>query len=260
MTGQLAWRWCYDLLATRGRGDQWSFMNYGYAPSDPAVQTVALEESETADRMCIQLYDHVVSPVDLAGKDVVEVGAGRGGGAQWISRHRGPRTTTGVDLSDRAVQLCRRHRSGPGLTFVQGDALHLPLPDASVDVVVNVESSHCYPSFPGFLREVHRVLRPGGALLFADLRDRHELDALVADLETGGLRLVSRQDITAEVLEALRTDSDRKAALMRTWFPRPFHGLVGRFAALRGSRTYRRFEERDLVYVSAHLVRAPDTR
>ena len=255
MTGQRVWRWCYDLLAARGRGDQWSFMNYGYAPMDPEVPRLSLDPAEEADRMCIQLYDHVVAPCDLTGKDVLEVGAGRGGGSQWLSRHRGPRTTTGVDLSERAVALCRRHRSGPGLTFLSGDALALPVPDASVDVVVNVESSHCYSSVPAFLGEVRRVLRPGGVLLFADLRDRNEVDELVDQLEASGLRLVSRRDITAEVLHALRIDSDRKAALVRSWFPRPVHGLVARFAALRGSRTYRRFEDGDLVYLSAHLVR-----
>lgn len=255
MTGPRVWRWCYDLLAARGRADQWSFMNYGYAAVDPEAPRLALDPSDEADRMCIQLYDHVVSPCDLAGKDVLEVGAGRGGGAQWLSRHRGPHTTTGVDLSDRAVALCRSHRSGPGLAFLPGDASALPVPDASMDVVLNVESSHCYRSVPAFLDEVRRVLRPGGVLLFADLRDRHEVSDLVAQLETSGLQLVSRRDITVEVLNALRIDSDRKAALVRSWFPRPVHPLVARFAALRGSRTYRRFEEGDLVYLSAHLVR-----
>lgn len=67
--------------------------------------------------------------------------------------------------------------------------------------------------------------------------------------------LVSRRDITAEVLNALRIDSDRKSVLMKAWFPRPFHRAVARFAALRGSRTYRRFQDGELVYLSAHLVR-----
>lgn len=258
MTGQLAWRWCYDLLASRGRGEQWSFMNYGYAPLANGAPPLRLDPADEPDRMCIQLYDHVLSPRDLAGTDVLEVGAGRGGGSQWISRRTGARSTTGVDLSARAVDLCTRHRSGPALTFLQGDALDLPLADASVDVVVNVESSHCYPSVPAFLDEVRRVLRPGGALLFADLRDRQEIDELVEQLATSGLRLVARRDISAEVLEALRIDSDRKAALMRSLFPRPLHGLVARFAALRGSRTYRRFEDGELVYTSAHLERPSD--
>jgi ubiquinone/menaquinone biosynthesis C-methylase UbiE len=46
----------------------------------------------------------------------------------------------------------------------------MPFPDASFDAVINVESSHCYPSMGRFLSEVHRVLRPRGSLLFADLR------------------------------------------------------------------------------------------
>ena len=51
----------------------------------------------------------------------------------------------------------------------------LPLGDASVDVLVNVESSHCYGNFQKFIAEVHRVLKVGGVFLFADFRDDEEI-------------------------------------------------------------------------------------
>src|SRR5437016_10678551 len=68
----------------------------------------------------------------------------------------------GIDLSDKAVDFCNQNYAIDALSFRQGDAENLPLSDASVDVVVNLESSHCYGSMDRFLSEVYRVLRPGG--------------------------------------------------------------------------------------------------
>jgi SAM-dependent methyltransferase len=262
---QVAWRACYELLALRVRRPEWAFMNYGYAPvpgdggpdggPGDGRAAVPLEVSDAVDRFCIQLYAHVLEGVDVAGADVLEVGSGRGGGASWVARCLGAGTTTGVDLSSAAVALSRRHRRGPGLRFVQGDALHLPFPDASFDVVVNVESSHCYPSMEAFVAEVTRVLRPGGAFVWADLRGAGDVEAVRAQLVSSGLAVVRERDITAAVLHALHLDDERKAALVRAWIPRPFRALVRPFAGLEGTRNEVGFAAGTLRYRSAHLVR-----
>src|SRR3954447_4715272 len=247
---QLAWRACYELLAARVRRPEWAFMNYGYAPlgdgSDGApaadgpagspVDLPVLDPADEPDRFCIQLYAHALEGVDVAGRDVLEVGSGRGGGASWISRSLGPRSTTGVDFSSAAVALSRRDRTGPGLQFVHGDAQALPFPDASFDVVVNVESSHCYGSMEAFVAEVHRVLRPGGAFVWADLRGADDVATTRAQLAWSGLVPVVDRDITAEVLHAMRLDDARKAELVRAWIPRPFQSAVRPFAGLEGTR------------------------
>jgi len=146
-------------------------MNYGYA--DPAADADAIPHllpSDERDRLCIQLYLHAIDHSDLRGKDVLEVGSGRGGGSSYISRYLEPRAMTGMDFSPAAVELSNRCRRGPGLTFVRGDAQSMPFPASSFDAVVNIESSHCYESMDTFLSEVCRVLRPGGRFFFADLR------------------------------------------------------------------------------------------
>jgi ubiquinone/menaquinone biosynthesis C-methylase UbiE len=153
-------------------------MNYGYSPRATATCAPALEPSDEADRLSIQLYDHTLGDADLRGADVLEVGSGRGGGASYIARYRHPRTMTGLDFSERAVVLCTKHRQAPGLRFVRGDAQSMPFPDGFFDAVVNVESSHCYRSVDMFLAEVNRVLRPDGTLFFADLLMRRVLDFL----------------------------------------------------------------------------------
>ena len=151
---QLAWRGCYEMMAGRLPRPEWAFMNYGFI-ADPAERdALRLEPSDEPDRLCIKLYDHVVGASELTGRDVLEVGSGRGGGASYLGRYRAPRSVTGVELAHRAVELSRRHRQGPGLRFVQGDAQALPYPDDAFDLVVNVESSHCYPSMTTFVAEV----------------------------------------------------------------------------------------------------------
>ncbi len=257
---QLAWRALYEVLAARVRRPEWAFMNYGYAPLDPRQEPLALEPADEPDRMCIQLYDHVVGDADLRGADVLEVGCGRGGGSSFLARYRAPRSMTGVDLSHAAVALCRRHRRAPGLGFVQGDALDLPFPDGSFDAVVNVESSHCYPSMETFLGEAHRVLRPGGSLLFADLRGAQEMVELWGTLRDSSLEVVDLRDITPNVCAALERDDDRRRALLDAWIPRPLHRPFERFAAFEGSGTHARLRAGENRYTSALLVKAPAPR
>lgn len=57
------------------------------------------------------------------------------------------------------------------IRLMEGRAERLPIRDASVDILLNVESSHLYADMDAFLREVFRVLKPGGYFCWADLRD-----------------------------------------------------------------------------------------
>lgn len=252
----LGWRALYELLAVRVRRPEWSFMNYGYAGPTSGPDPLALELRDEPDRMCIQLYHHVLGSTPVHGADVLEVGCGRGGGSSFIARYRGPRTMTGLDFSRSAIALCRRFRRGPGLTFVRGDALDLPFPDGSFDAVVNVESSHCYRSMGAFLTEVHRVLRPGGHLLFADLRSADGMAVLRDELDASRLRVLDVRDITSNVVAALLIDDDRRRGLIDEWIPAGFHRGFKRFAGLRGTTTYARLDTGQTQYVSAHLVKS----
>ncbi|WP_298457418.1 class I SAM-dependent methyltransferase [uncultured Cellulomonas sp.] len=264
---RLAWRACYEALGARVREPAWAFMNYGYADVGPGADgsapgTVAaasdplvLDPADEPDRSCIRLYAATVAGVDLRGADVLEVGSGRGGGASWLSRYAGPRSTTGLDFSAAAVALATRHRRGPGLRFVRGDALALPFPDASFDAVVSVESSHCYPSVPRFLAEVRRVLRPGGHLLLADLRNHDDVVVLRDQLAGSGLELVELEDVTVHVVAALRQDNARKLALIEAWIPRPVHGAFRVFAGIEGTRNHVGLERGDLRYLRVRLTK-----
>ena len=251
------WRACYGALAKRVPAPDWAFMNYGYA--DPAADADAIPHlmpSDERDRLCIQLYLHAIDHSDLRGKDVLEVGSGRGGGSSFISRYLEPRAMTGMDFSPAAVELSNRYRHGPGLTFVRGDAQSMPFPASSFDAVVNIESSHCYESMDAFLAEVSRVLRPGGRFFFADLRSLDGVATLQEQFDASGLTVEKQTDITTNVLTALRLDSARKLRLIDALIPRLVHLPFRAFAGIEGTRNYARFESGKSRYLSAQLVRA----
>lgn len=249
---RLGWRAAYEVLASQVRRPEWAFMNYGYAPDD-GEPPLDLDPADEPDRLCIGLYARTLAGADLRGRDVLEVGSGRGGGAQWVALRHGPRRTVGLDFSAAAVALSTRHRRAPGLEFVRGDAEAMPFPDASFDVVLNVESSHCYGSVPAFLAEVRRVLRPGGSFCWADFRPSDAVPATLDALRASGLTLVAHDDVTARVVAALRADDDRKARLLDTWVPRVAHPLMRRFAAMEGSRGFEAFAAGRTRYLVARL-------
>jgi SAM-dependent methyltransferase len=244
---RLLWRAWYQFLAHHYRDRQWTFMNYGHSPP-PEAPPLALCAEDEPDRSCIQLYHLVASAVELAGREVLEVGSGRGGGAAFVTRVLRPRRMVGVDLSPRAVAFCRARHTVRGLSFEVGDAERLGFAAASFDVVLNVESSHCYGDLGAFVREVRRVLRPDGYFLYADFRSSTELAAWRAAMLADGLRLVAERDITPGVVAALDVDHNWKKGLIESRVERPLRRAFRQFAALKGTALYDQFRDGTVVY------------
>lgn len=245
---RVLWRWWYGRLARSHQGADWTFMNYGHVPpgGEPAL---VLEPADEPDRFCAQLYHRVASSAPLAGKEVLEVGSGRGGGASFVARYHRPAKLTGADFSPQAVALSRkRHAAVPNLAFVVGDAERLPFPDASFDAVLNVESSHCYGHVDRFLAEVARVLRPGGVFLYTDFRATADVPAWHAALAAPGWERVDFEDITTAVADAMQADDARKRALIAEFIPPRFQHLFGEFAGLVGGQMYAGFRKREIQY------------
>ncbi len=137
----------YQLISAGSKGDPNAFLNDGYVSLDHSSSLPFTAQDEDY-RPGIQLNHRETGAVDLRGKDVLEVGGGRGGGAVWIMRCCKPRNMTGIDAASQAIAFCQRFHQIKGLSFQTGDAENLPFPPNAFDVVVNVESSQSYPSAP----------------------------------------------------------------------------------------------------------------
>jgi SAM-dependent methyltransferase len=98
-----------------------------------------------------------------AGRDVLEAGFGEGYGADLLADVA--RSVTGVDYDESAVAHVRARY--PRVAVHQGNLASLPLPDESVDVVVNFQVIEHLWDQPQFVAECRRVLRPGGLLMMS---------------------------------------------------------------------------------------------
>jgi SAM-dependent methyltransferase len=247
------WRLWYPFLTRRLRGDAVLFLNYAFEEEPPL--NIPLDPGDEANRACIQLYHHVATQVPLAGKDVLEVSCGHGGGASYVTRTLQPKSCTALDLNPAGIAFCRDRHRLDGLEFVQGDAGNLPFGAATFDAVINVEASHCYPDFPRFLAEVARVLRPGGHFLYADFRFRERWEEWDAALAGAPLQMVKTRHINAEVLRGMERNSAASEALITRHLPKFLHGLGRDFAGTRGSRIWQALAEGELSYRSYCFVK-----
>lgn len=236
----------YEWLAKHVPARDWSFMNYGYvATSDEAPLSLATPPPQ---RYPLYMYHYLAAKVPLKGRHVVEVGSGRGGGARHVTEYYQPASYVGIDLAHQAVKLARELHPLPSLTFQQGSAESLPLADASADVILNVESCHAYGSVPKFLREVKRVLKPGGYLLMVDFRYATDFDELKAQLAQSGLTMREEEDITHRVIAAIEAEDETKRARIKALLPSRWQDLFCEFAGVVGSKFHRNLKSRERVY------------
>jgi len=176
------------------------------------------------------------NPVALAdlrpGETVLDLGSGGGVDVILSARRVGPEGRVyGLDMTDEMLDLARRNAAEAGVGNVEllrGLIEDVPLPDASVDVVLSNCVINLTPDKPRALAEAFRVLRPGGRFAVADivstrpmpaaLRRRVELwsacvgGALAVDEYRDALAAAGFEDVDLEIVT--------------TWDPADF-GAVG---------------------------------
>ena len=158
---------------------------------------------------------HIPEAADFAGAcglKVLEIGCGLGtDGAQFA---RAGADYTGVDLTDAAIELARKHFELLGLRgeFRTADAENLDVADESFDLVYSHGVLHHTPDIARAVREIQRVLKPGGravVMLYHHGSYNYRIGIRVLRragaglLKTeGGIKMVNR--LTGEPIESLR--------------------------------------------------------
>jgi SAM-dependent methyltransferase len=151
-----------------------------------------------------------------AGERVLDLGSGGGIDVILSAKRVGPTGHAyGLDMTEEMLELARRNANEAGIanvTFLQGLIEEIPLPDASVDVVISNCVINLSTDKPSVLREIGRVLRPGGRIGISDVvaEDRLEQDeraergsyvgciagALSTSEYTDGLRAAGFEDVS----------------------------------------------------------------
>jgi ubiquinone/menaquinone biosynthesis C-methylase UbiE len=237
------WYWYVSVV---DKNAEVIFMNYGYSKDN---QKIELDEKDEKNRYSIQLYHLVATGVEIKGKDILEVGCGRGGGLSYINRTFAPNSAIGIDLNKKAIKFCNKKYSSEKIKFFQADAQKLNFEDNAFDVVINIESSHRYSRVDLFLSEVYRILKPGGVLLFADFGNQYDLRKLNRQFKNRNFKRLKNEIITENAVEALKLSTPNREELVRKLLPKFFQNLGGNFAAIEGTTTFNKFLTREFEYV-----------
>jgi ubiquinone/menaquinone biosynthesis C-methylase UbiE len=172
--------------------DQEHLTTQMYADDQPLEVRIRIHELYTRPEMDFAAWvlDHVRWRGD---ETVLDIGCGSGLYFEPLCERltRGGRLLCG-DLSLGMLRDAAARVILPLVSLFNGDAMHLPLPNCSCDVVLANHMLYHVPQIERAVAEVHRVLRPGGRLLAAtNARDsmRGFLDLVETALRTLGYRL-----------------------------------------------------------------------
>ena len=150
--------------------DNFYFMIWGGEDIHIGIYTSPDEEIVTASRRTIELMAVQVEPIS-AGAQILDLGAGFGGASRYLAGAYGAEVTA-LNLSEVENERHRRSNVQADLedriAVIDGNFENIPCPDAHFDVVWSQDALLHSGKRSEVLREVDRVLKPGGQFIFTD--------------------------------------------------------------------------------------------
>jgi ubiquinone/menaquinone biosynthesis C-methylase UbiE len=162
------------------------------------------------------------------GEDVLEVATGTGAQLVALARRNPTGRTAGVELAPGMLAATRKRLVAAGLSsdveLRSADALDLPFPDESFDLVANGYMLDLLPrdDIPRALAEFRRVLRPGGRIVLSNMTlGERPWHRIWDDLYAHGVNLTAncRGVLAVPVLDELGFEDVRREYMVQMLFP-----------------------------------------
>eukprot|EP00347_Sterkiella_histriomuscorum_P004058 403361905 len=232
-----------------------TLLNFGYADMEAEDGVFLKTYRDKFDALRIQLYNYIVmrfGGVDsLNGLSLLETGCGRGGGLRYLAKELNPQQAIGIDICKSQIDYCQKHwiSENLNLNFVQQDAENLEpiISRNTMDYVVDIENSHLYPNKDSFYRQVNRALKKDGVFLYGAMVPAFLLKSFEAKLDTY-FDIEKSEEITQEVLRALKLGTPEFNKFIAANFPRWSHWLIKQFFGMDGSFLFKLMDNRMIVY------------
>ena len=150
--------------ALKRLNDEYTMLHYPYYQKE---LDSFLEAQKNLTDFCISRF------TSLKGKNVLEIGCGNGVQAKYILAKYSPASMTAIDLNSKNIEIAKaevKKRGIKNIIFKVDDAQKLSsIENKSMDFIISIESAFHFPDKASFLREIFRVLKPGGSFLIADI-------------------------------------------------------------------------------------------
>ena len=140
------------------------FANLGYWRKDTRSQVKA----------CETLMEKLLAGIPGKKGTILDVACGKGATTRHLLKHYPPEAVTGINISDKQLETCRRN--APGCTFLVMNATALQFADATFDNIICVEAAFHFNTREAFLREALRVLKPGGRIVLSDILSQRRIE------------------------------------------------------------------------------------
>lgn len=237
----------YSLYRSMGsvrsdRGDLYelTFNTWGYAwPREWGKSPISARDPQRFGKTAYTgLFDFAAVKELVRAKEgrvhVVEMGCGTGAGAHHVCHEVLPRATyEAVDMQRAAINTCERKfvpTLGGRLRAIHADCTRLPVRDGAADLVavcethVTEHAGQCTSDDAAFLGNAHRVLKPGGYLVWGNAIPAATWKPCLDYLASIGMRLVEVRDVTDQAVAARDDDRARVDAYVEQCLER-FHAF-----------------------------------
>ncbi len=221
------------------------FMNYGYIDTAECE----IKDIEETPR---NMYRYIATNNNqerLYNKNLLEIGCGKGVGGLFLKKETKLENYVGIDLSDEHIKIAKEKFNFNNSTFLQGDAENLPIGEEIFDYVLNIESSHQYPTVDKFYKEVKRVLKEDGKFMYADFFDDNEVEKCEEAALNAGLKMQYKNHITENVRWALEKTNKIKIEKIESQIPKRFHPFIKEWAGTVDSPLYKMLKEGKRHYI-----------